>query len=142
MTITLAAAAIAALFSTLITALWNQTHWSATAKRTTSGVVALVLGIAVALASNQIIGIPPDWIQFTARWILILGGVAVGAQGFYLQFQGFFKKITDATSLTPATTDNAEVTGAVISSEQPADTAAETVAEDTSGTPPDEVQEG
>jgi len=102
MTITAAATLIAAVLSTIITALWNQTHWPAETKRIVSGIVALVLGIAVALASNQIIGIPPDWVAGIARYLLILGGVAATAQALLSQFRGILGKLESATTSTPA----------------------------------------
>jgi len=102
MTIVAAAALIAAVLSTIITALWNQTHWPAETKRVVSGVVALILGIAVAIGSNQIVGIPADWVDGTARYLLILGGVAATAQALFSQFKDILGKLESATTLAPA----------------------------------------
>ena len=141
MTITLAAAAIAAIFSTILTALWNQSHWSAQAKRITSTVFDVLLASAVLIATNALgVDLPPNLVAGVAKYVLIIGTVAAGAQTLFLKFKGALSTLEDATSLTPSTTDNAEVTGAVIASELPADTAAEQTAEDTSGTPPSDAE--
>ena len=105
MTITAAAAVIAALLSTLLTALASQAHWDATTKRIVSGVFALVLGTAVAIASNQIAGVPDGWASAVARWLVVVGGVAAGAQAFFAQFKGILSAIEGATTITPALTD-------------------------------------
>lgn len=137
MTILAAATVLAAVLSTIITALWTQSHWSADSKRITSGVVAAVLGIAVAIASNQIVGVPDTWGAVVARWLLILGGVAAGAQAFFAQFKGILSKFEDLTTLFPSTTDDADAGSApVLTDDTPADTESDAVAEDTSGVPP------
>lgn len=111
MNATVAATAIAAVLSTIITALWAQTHWSAQAKRATSGVVAIILGTAIAIATNQIAGVPEEWSAAVTRWLVIVGTIAVGAQGLYLQFKGVLSKLEDATTTAPADTAPADVEG-------------------------------
>lgn len=103
MTITAAAALIAALLSTIITAIAVQAHWTPTRKRVVSGVVSLILAAAVALASDQLgEWVPRDWVAWAAKWLIIAGGVAAWAQGMYAQFKGILSKLEDATTIPPA----------------------------------------
>lgn len=143
MTVTAAAAAIAAVFSTILTALWSQSHWSARAKRITSTVFDVILGTAVLIATNQIgVDVPEEWSAFLAKWIVSIGIVAFGAQALYLKFKGLLSKLEDATTLTPANTDAAADTGTVVAYEPPADTSPDDVTEDTWHPPSDDTQEG
>lgn len=144
MTITLAAAAIAAIFSTILTAVWNQSHWSASAKRITSTIFDVLLATAVLISTNALgVDLPPTLVAGVAKYVLIFGTVAAGAQTLYLKFKGSLSALEDATNLHPASVDGAEAPASEVTySEQPADTAAETIAEDESGTPPDEIAEG
>lgn len=140
MTITAAAAAIAAVLSTLLTAFAIQAHWTASTKRIVSTVVDGLIAIAVLVATNSLgVDLPKDWVDATARAIVAVGIVAFGAEAVFQRFRGAFTAIENATTWTPKNTDTAaQDPSVVITSEQPADTASEDVAEDTSGTPPDD----
>jgi hypothetical protein len=125
MTITASAAVIAALFSTILTAIANQAHWDASRKRLVAGGFAILLGTAVAIASNQFgEAVPQTWADGAAKWIVIVGGVAAAAQAFFSQFKGILSAIEDATTLTPANTDAATDAGPVVA-DQPDDSSGE-----------------
>ncbi len=133
MTITAAAALVAALLSTIITAIAVQAHWTPTQKRVASGVVSLLLAGMVALASDQLgEWVPRDWVAWAAKWLIIAGGVAAWAQGLYAQFKGILSKLEDATTIggvpdvPPAEIPAADETP----DELPAEDGAEPVADD------------
>ncbi len=125
MTITAAAALVAALLSTIITALAVQAHWTPTQKRVVSGVVSLALAAMVALASDQLgEWVPRDWVAGAAKWLIIAGGIAAWAQGLYAQFKGILSKLEDVTSFPPPAGD--EVPPELPADDMPTEDAADT----------------
>lgn len=102
MDITAAVTVLAALLSTFISALAIQAHWTAGQKRIASGIVALVLGALATIATNQVDGVPADWVSQIGKWLIVAATVASLAQGAYSQFKGLLDSLSQATTITPA----------------------------------------
>lgn len=103
MNVTAAVAVLAALLSTIITAIANQAHWPPERKRLVSGVVALVLGGLASIASNQLGDwVPASWSAAVGQWLILAGGVAFLAQGAFAQFKDTLTQLENATTIPVA----------------------------------------
>lgn len=103
MNVTAAVAVLAALLSTIITAIANQAHWAPERKRLVSGVVALILGGLASIASNQVGDwVPASWSAAVGQWLIMAGGVAILAQGAFAQFKDTLTQLENATTIPVA----------------------------------------
>lgn len=93
MTLAAAIAVIAAAIAPFITALFARKDLTPTQKRIVAGVVAIVLGTLVAIATGQITGVPQSWIDWLS-WVLVSIGLVISlAQGFYRAWKGTLEKV-------------------------------------------------
>lgn len=98
MTLAAAIALIAAALAPFITAIFVHPDLSPTKKRLIAGAIAVVLGIIVAIATGQIVGVPQTWID-NISWGLISIGIVVSiSQGFYKAWKGTVDKLAAKTS--------------------------------------------
>jgi len=101
MTATAALAVIAAaLVSILGTSVIVRPSWSANRKRATALVLALVLGVAAALISGQIAGVPASVTHLVQQAVISAAAVVAAAQGFHRQLAGALGVLEKATSPT------------------------------------------
>lgn len=101
MELTAAIAVIAALLTTVLTALWARPDMPANHKRLISGSIATVLGAIVAIATGQIPEVPADVAYWLGRILVICAIVIAGAQTLYAQFKGSLTKLEEGTSPNP-----------------------------------------
>lgn len=98
MTLAAAIALIAAALAPFITAIFTHPNLSPTKKRLIAGGIAVVLGLLVAVATGQIVGVPQNIID-QLSWVLISIGVVVSiSQGFYKAWKGTVDKLAAKTS--------------------------------------------
>lgn len=101
MTATAALAVIAAaLVSVLGTSVIVRPSWSANRKRAVALILALVLGVAAALISGQIAGVPASVTHVVQQAIISAAAVVAAAQGFHRQLAGALGVLEKATSPT------------------------------------------
>lgn len=100
MALSAAIAVIVAAIAPFITALLTYPGMASWLKRLTAGVVALVLGTVVAIATGQIAGAPPGLVDLLASWIVTVAIIVSLAQGYYAVFKDAAKKLEAATDYT------------------------------------------
>lgn len=134
MTATDALAVIAAaLVSILGTSVIVRPSWSANRKRAVALILALVLGVAAALISGQIAGVPASVTHLVQQAIISAAAVVAAAQGFHRQLAGALGVLEKATSptttvvtVTPDSTDPSEI---VLDDEIPDETVTDAAAD-------------
>jgi protein-S-isoprenylcysteine O-methyltransferase Ste14 len=98
LSVSAAVAIIAAALAPFITALFTSPKMSPAARRFIAGVVAVVLGLVVAVGTGLLVGVPPEVVAWTAQALVTVAIVVSLAQGFYAQWKGAVDKLDRATS--------------------------------------------
>lgn len=122
---------VAAVFTT---ALANQAYWPSWLKRLITAAVSFVLAGLYAVASGKVDGVPPELRAELVRWIIIAAVVLALSQAYYPLLKGAATTLENKTTLQPPAPSPAP-------SPSPGSTTAQDLAEDTSGTPPSELDE-
>ena len=94
------AAAVVTIYGTAITA---RPGMSPTTKRVLAGAFAVALGLASAIITGTIEGIPLDVTAWITRALVAVAAVIVASKGFYESFKGHLKKVEEVT--TPTSTE-------------------------------------
>lgn len=98
MELSAAIAVVVAAIAPFITALFTNPAMSARTRRIIAGVVCLLLGVVVAVATGLIQEVPPDIVAWLGRVIVITAIVIGLAQGFYSQFKGSVDAVDEGST--------------------------------------------
>lgn len=101
MELTAAVAILVAVVAPFVIAVIVRPTWTPDQKRNAAIVVAVVLGVIVAVATGRIEQIPATVASWTAQGIIVVGVVVSLAQGFYQALKGTLTKVEVATSPAP-----------------------------------------
>ncbi len=101
MELTAAVAILVAVVAPFVIAVITRPDWSPDKKRNTAIVVAVVLGMIVAIATGRIEQIPATVQSWVSQAVIVVGIVVSLAQGFYQALKGTLTKVESATSPAP-----------------------------------------
>jgi SNF family Na+-dependent transporter len=101
MELTAAVAILVAVVAPFVIALITRPDWSPDKKRTTAIIVAVVLGVIVAVATGRIAQIPATIQSWVAQGVIVVGIIVSLAQGFYQALKGAVSTVEAATSPAP-----------------------------------------
>lgn len=135
LTLDAAWAIILGVVAVFTTALANQAYWPSWLKRLITAAVSFVLAGLYAVASGRVDGVPPELRAELVRWIIIAAVVLALSQAYYPLLKGAATTLENKTTLQPAALPGPAPSPA------PGSTTAQDLAEDTSGTPPSELDE-
>jgi SNF family Na+-dependent transporter len=102
MELTAAVTILVAVVAPFVIAVITRPTWTPDQKRNTAIIVAVVLGVIVAVATGRVEQIPATVTSWLAQGIIVVGVVVSLAQGFYQALKGTLTKVEAATSPTPA----------------------------------------
>lgn len=102
MELTAAVAILVAVVAPFVIAVITRPAWTPDQKRNTAIVVAVVLGVIVAVATGRVEQIPASVTSWLAQGIIVVGVVVSLAQGFYQALKGIVGRVEVATSPSPA----------------------------------------
>ena len=102
MELTAAVAILVAVVAPFLIAVITRPTWTPDQKRNTALIVAVVLGVIVAVATGRIEQIPAIVTSWLAQGTIVIGIVVSLAQGFYQALKPLVAKVEVVTSPTPA----------------------------------------
>ena len=101
MELTAAVAILVAVVAPFVIAVITRPTWTPDQKRNTALIVAVVLGVIVAVATGRIEQIPAIVTSWLAQGTIVIGIVVSLAQGFYQALKPAVVKVEAATSPAP-----------------------------------------